>query len=259
MPKLGQISLAAATLVWIACLATVSYAKDPKPKRPPKPLAEAMLEFERALEAKAPKRLAESIRELARSGAAATEKRDKTAVRQKLKRCLAHKTAIVGLAAVRGYGVLAMRRSSRDLRAMIDRRNAKRYSHELVKAALAAWGRIHDPGTHKELLDYIKVPSHKKERRELAKVAASAMAGYKALSGSRRYDMLRDFMQTFNHIYGAGTGMVYPSVAAADWWGAVAPSMVESFNALTALKLGSYKECWTWWKKNHRRVKARKA
>jgi hypothetical protein len=241
-------SLASLALAAIAVLATPGYAKTPKR------LADALDEYGRAARSTLPIWLAESVTELARAGAEAPAKRDKIHVRRRLKRCLSHPDMRVRVAAARAYGLLALPRSSRDLRHIVE--HAEDHPLELVEAAFDAWARIHDPGTHEALLDYIRIPSHKKEERALAQAAARAMPGYMGLTGRSRYEMLRDLMKTFDYIYASAQS---PSSAALRWWMVLAPELVASFNELTALRLETYKECWTWWRRYHRKVRAGKA
>jgi hypothetical protein len=240
-------SLATLALAAIATLSAPGYAKTPKR------LAEALDEYGRAARSTLPIWLAESVTELARAGAAASSKNDKIHVRQRLKRCLSHPDLRVRVAAARAYGLLALPRSSRDLRSIVE--HAEDHPIELVEAAFDAWARIHDPGTYEVLLDYIKVPSHEEQRRALAKAAAQAMPGFMGLSGRARYEMLRELMQTFDFVYRSAT----TGRAGLRWWMLLSPELVAAFNELTALRLHTYKECWTWWQRYHRRVKAGRA
>lgn len=205
-----------------------------------------------------PELIAKSLQDVAMAAVAAKDNRTKQAARPTLRRCLKHRSPTVRIAAVHLYGLLALKGSSRDLRSLVDPRRNQRQPHAIKLAAIAAWGSVHDSGTHKVLLRYIRVPSRHRDRLELAQAAVRALAAYRPPKGRRRYELLRDFMQAFDHIYGAAIGVIYPSAAATEWWGALAPEMVQTFNVLTVLKLRFHSECWRWWKRNHRRVKAGK-
>lgn len=223
-----------------------------------RPVHDAMAAYETAAKGTSAKHLADEVLALAKAGALATDKRDKRWVRRALKRSLKCNALEVRIAAIRGYGTLAMPGTSRDLRRFVDRKKNKREDLELRLAAIHAWGSIHDKGTHRLLLAYIKVPSHLRDRCVMAQAAAEALMGYRAVTGRARYDFLRDFMATFDHIYGSSTGMIHYSRAAVDWFGALHNRMVATFNTLTGQSCVTYRECWTWWKANHRRVKAGK-
>ena len=46
--------------------------------------------------------------------------------------------------------------------------------------------------------------------------------------------------------------------AASNWWGGLQSPMVATFNAIAATKNKTYQNCWDWWKKYHRDVRAGK-
>ena len=205
-----------------------------------------------------PALIAASLKDVAMAAVATKDDKAKQAARAHLKRCLKHRSVTVRLAATELYGLLALKGSSRDLRSLVDPRRNGRQPHEVKLAAIRAWGTIHDNGTHEVLMRYIRVPSHLRERLQLARAAARALAAYRPRRGLKRYEMLRDFMQAFDHIYNSATGAVYASGAAMEWWAVLAPEMVETFNTLTVLKLRTYSECCYWWRKHRRRVRAGK-
>ena len=248
-----------ALILTLAALAVVAPAAAAQVVQQDKALPESLRALEQAQKQKQEGRIRGCIEQLVRSAKGAKKKKDKAAVRRRLKCCLNSRWSIeIQLAAVRGYGELKMRRSSHDLRKLLDRRKAKRRPPEVVMAAMIAWGKISDSGSHDLLLAYIKVPASSAGKRELAKHAARALAGFAMLTGHDRYEMLRDFMGVFRLIHDAGSGKFMASRDAGAWWAALECEMVESFNMLTGESCKTYAECWSWWQKNKRRVKAGK-
>jgi hypothetical protein len=224
------------------------------PGAPPKPLSELKDAYDRALHYKSPRMIAITLEPLAASAAA--EKQREWA-RGILRANLSHPDEAVRVAAARAYGTLAMAGSSKDLRKVIDRRGANREAHAVRLAAIESWGRIHDAGTYRELLDHIRVPSHRAERRELALAAVRALARYQGLDRRPRYELLREYMKTFDHVYGSAVGSF--SASAEAWWGALSGAMVETFARLTGRPFASHRDCSEWWRENRRRVRAGRA
>lgn len=232
-------------------LAAVPAVADPGP---PEPLSQLKDEYDRALHYKSPRMIAVMLEPLA--AAAAAEKEKKWA-RGVLKSHLSHPDERVRVAAAHAYGTLAMAGTSKDLRKAIDRRSANREAHAVRLAAIESWGRIHDRGTYRELLAHVRVPSRRAERRELALAAVQALARYQGLPRQQRYELLREYMKTLDHVYGSALGSF--SASAEAWWGALGPEMVETFGRLTGKRFATYLDCSDWWRENRRRVKAGKA
>lgn len=212
--------------------------------------------YHEAAASKDKQKLAAAIPDLARAAADGGAPLPKEDARKILRKHLRTHDALVLDAALRGYGILALRKSSQDLKPLVLRRLNERRPQKIKIAALQAWASIHDPGTHADLLEYIRVPSHLKEQRELAAVAARCLGAYKEIPKKHRYELLKDLMHTFDGIQRAGSGTVMPSAAAAEWLAALSGPMVGSFNALTGQKCATYHECVRWWKKNKRKLKA---
>ena len=116
----------------------------------------------------APRCLAQAIRNLLAAAMQLNDPAAKEAVIDDLRGCLKNRSIEVRIAAIVGYGAMAVPGSSRDLRPYADKKRNKRHPHEITLAALGAWGCIADPGTHGVLLAYIRVPSRHKERLELS-------------------------------------------------------------------------------------------
>jgi hypothetical protein len=240
--------------LFLAIPAALLAAGEPK-ERPPRPFAEARADYERAAATRDAKRLARAIRELARSGLVSDVKAERIYVRKALKRSLKHKLPEIRLEAVRAYGVLRLRGTSRDLRSLLRDRRSKR---ELILAALESWGRIHDPDSHRELLALVKSPVDDKLRREVACAAAQSLRGYRALPRAQRWQVVGDLMQTFDLLFAAAHKRPAEKSVEIKWWEAVAPQMVVAFNSLTMQRMEDYHECQRWWMEHRYDVKDKK-
>jgi hypothetical protein len=235
----------------------ITLAKGEAKEKPPPPIQDALAEFDRAAKQKDSMVLATAARALARSAAAVEDKDLKIEALKRLRLCLKHPAPAARMAGLDGYGRLALRGSSRDLLRFVDRKRNKSQRPEVVTVALAAWGRIHDPKSHEMLLAYVRVPSHKAGDRNLAVAAARALASYDPPKGNARYQFFRDLVQALERVYGAATGGSV-SAAATQWWASVGPELIRSINSVAFGKqvFSTYEECRTWWKDNHRKIKA---
>jgi hypothetical protein len=245
-----------AALALAAPVVLAAGSKEGEP--PPEALVKALETFDKAARGRDSKVLVSAVHGLARAGAKVEDKQHKELVRKRLRACLGHPAADVKVAALKGYGKMAIPRTSKDIAPLADPKRNKKADQKVVLAAIEAWGRIGDTGTHGVLLSYIKVPSHKPERRQRAQKAASSLQYYEADKGQERHALLRDFIKAFDQIYGAVGPTGTQSASANQWWGALASPMVRSFNVLAKpeKRLSSYQDCTDWWRKNQRDVKA---
>lgn len=211
--------------------------------------------FHAALESSDPSCLAQAILELASAAKALCDPVASKEVIAHIRPCLRHRATEVKLAAILAYGMLAVPRSSRDLRKYADRKSNRRQPHEIKLAAISAWGCIADPGTHGVLLAYMRVPSRHKERLELALAATRALANYKNVKGYRRYTLLHEYMHAFTLIYAAAHCPRAKSASAMNWYLCLLEDLLKTFCALTGKHAQSWQECDRWWRANKRRVK----
>lgn len=253
-----QFSSVFASGVCLLVLLGTGGAANAEEEQPASPYTDAKAALLAASKGDSAAYLAYAIRSLGRSAAASKDKIAKKEPRKLLRPHLRSRKPEIVRAAIEAYAVMALPGSSRDLRQLVERKLSEDRPHELRLAALDAWGRIADKGTHVALLDCIRVPSRHAEKRERAVAAAKSLAHYKKIPKKKRYELLKDLMKTYDMIYGAGSGGIFPSAAAAEWWEAVGGEMLTSFNALAGTKLKSYHDCGRWWRKNKGKVKAGK-
>ena len=68
------------------------------------------------------------------------------------------------------------------------------------------------------------------------------------------YDLLRDFMQTYDTIHDSAYTLA--SAASADWWNMLHPVMTGTFNALTGAGAKDHTACAAWWRDHRKKVQA---
>ena len=200
--------------------------------------------------------LAKATNDLAASARANPVEKFKQQARARFKGLLKRRGAETRKIALDGYRELAMPGTSRDIRQFVDPKRNKRMPVEVRQASLLALGEIQDPKTFGTLLDYIRVPNQDPAAIALAVTAAEALSGYDKLEKQNRYTFLKETMKVFNAIYSAGGGSFAPSAAASVWWGKLQEPMTAAFNAVAKTEFTNYRDCWTWWKQNHRDVRA---
>lgn len=215
-----------------------------------KSFEEARKAYEKAAEAEDVPRLVQALGELARWGLISDDDREKKVARSALKRGLRHDALEVRVAAARGYGVLRLPGSSRDLKRCL--RVKKGEPTDVAKAALESWGLIHDPGSHKDVLERIKDVEDDPDARALAKAAAACLRGYRALETRRRAQVMDDMMKVFRRIWSLAHKRAREGSPAVLWWNAVEQDMVKTCNALSARYFTDYYECAEWWQRNRR-------
>ncbi|MFM8980388.1 MAG: hypothetical protein ACKOSS_08000 [Planctomycetia bacterium] len=163
------------------------------------------------------------------------------------------------LAGLEGYGILAIPGSSQDLKPLARRSESKRRPLEVRLAAIAAWGAVHDPGTHGELLEYVRLPSADREDQTLAISALQALEGYKALAlGAQRYELMGTVITLFMRLRdeaGLRTGMTITPVSK-DWYEVLEKPFVTLVNALGGQIFVSYGQCVRWWNDNKASIRA---
>lgn len=218
----------------------------------PKPFAEAKLEYEAAAAGSDHERLVRALDELARSGLLSDEKREKRFVRRALKRSLKHAEPAVRITALRGYARLLLRGTSSDLRPILRQAAQGRQPHAVGLAVVETWGRLADPGSHKDLLAMLKKPVDDKDRRALAVAAAQALGGYHALERPARAKVVGDLMQVFDQLFAIAHRRAKEGSADVKWWNNLEKPLVGAFNALTGQHLADYYECSEWWQANRR-------
>ena len=171
-----------------------------------------------------------------------------------LRKALATRDFEVVLAALDGYATLRIPGSSADLKPFADRQLSEKRPPPVRLAAVGAWAAIHDPGTHGTLLEHVRLPQTDQDKADLALAAARGLASYQPAKGGPRYEMLRDFVQTFDAIYNSTTYV--GSSARSHWFTMLAPTMVNTFNALTQAGVHGYPGVVEWWRDNRRKVQA---
>jgi hypothetical protein len=107
---------------------------------------------------------------------------DKKTARTLCRKALLSRELAVILAALNGYGALAIPGSSVDIKPYADVQLSEKRPLKVRLAAIAAWATIHDQGTHETLIGHIRLPSSDKDRQDLA-VAAARQVG--AIRGGR--------------------------------------------------------------------------
>lgn len=174
-------------------------------------------------------------------------------------RAIYHPRRALILAGLEGYSILAVPGSSQDLKPLARRRENKRRPLEVRLAAIAAWGAVHDPGTHGELLEYVRLPSTDVEAQTLAISALQALQGYKALAlGAQRYELMGTVIALFQQLRdeaGLRTGMTISPVSK-DWYEVLEKPFVELVNALGGQIFVSYAQCVRWWGDNKASIRA---
>lgn len=183
----------------------------------------------------------------------------RTRVRVFCQRAIFQPSKALILAGMEGYAILATPGSSQDLKAMARKRDNKRRPLEIRLAALAAWGAIHDPGTHGELLEYVRLPSADAEAKTLAISALMALQGFRGLErGEQRYEVMGEVIALFTRLRdeaGIRTGMTITPVSK-DWYETVEKPFVEVVNALGGQIFVSYHQCVRWWEDNKKSIRA---
>jgi hypothetical protein len=180
---------------------------------------------------------------------------DKKTARMFCRKALTSRDKDLLIAALAGYGKLALPGSSAELKQFADSQLSEKRPLPVRLAAVSAWAAIHDPGSHPILLDYIKLPSRDENKQALAVSAARGLAEFRGLAkGSARFEFLRDYMQIFDGIY--NSGILLASADSATWWGLLHPVMVESFNLITRASVSNHAAAVEWWRANRRKVQA---
>jgi hypothetical protein len=240
----------------LTCLLCALVAAQEEPLL--KPFAEAKREYEAAAAGDDHERLVRALAELARSGLLSDEKREKRFVQSALKRSLKHAEPAVRIAALRGYGRLLLKGTSRDLRPMLRQAAQGRQPHAVGLAVVETWGRLADPGSHKDLLAMLKKPVDDKDRRALAVAAAQALGGYHALARPARAKVVGDLMQIFDQLFAIAHRRAREGSADVKWWNNLEKPLVDAFNTLTGQHHTDYYECYEWWQANRRAFKSGK-
>lgn len=180
-------------------------------------------------------------------------------VRTACYRAITHPRKVLVLAGLDGYAILAVPGSSQDLKPLARRSANKRRPLEVRLAAIAAWGAVHDPGTHGELLEYVRLPSPDAEARTLAISALQALQGYRALErGVQRHDLMAAVMGLFSRLREESrlSSMGAASPLSRDWYEVVEKAFVELVNALGGQIFVSYGQCARWWADNKASIRA---
>lgn len=202
---------------------------------------------------------AKAIEDLARAAAASGNLKQRKDARKVLKKSLKCKEQALVAAALRGYGQLALPKSSRDLKKFVDKKASKKIPKALRTEAIKAWTRIQDPGSHEALLDYIKLPMDDKTLRELAVLCAVELRNYKGGTRKQRFTLLEDYMKVFDMVYSSGIGSFMASAVAAAWWDKVKDPMLETFNELVSdladEPFESYPDARDWWRQMRKVMK----
>jgi hypothetical protein len=174
-------------------------------------------------------------------------------------RAIVHPRRALILAGLEGYGLLALPGSSQDLRHHARRQDSERRPQEVRVAAIAAWGAIHDTGTHDVLLDHLRLPSTEEEAQERALAAVTALRRYRAVPrGLPRFELLRDIMLLFTALRdasGLNTGFV-TSAASSHWYAVLEAPLVVLWNHLTDQGFLGFAQCAAWWRDNRQEVRA---
>jgi hypothetical protein len=174
-------------------------------------------------------------------------------------RAIFHPRKVLILAGLEGYGILARPGSSQDLKGMARRSDNKRRPLEVRLAAIAAWGAVHDPGTHGVLLEYARLPSADAEAKTLAISALQALQGYRGLAlGRERYELMGAVVTLFSRLRdeaGLRTGQTITPVSK-DWYEVLEKPFVELVNALGGQIFVSYQQCDRWWRDNKDSIRA---
>ncbi len=219
---------------------------------------EAKASLELALDGSDAGHITKKVAAFASAAKNSKDVKQKKDARKVLKRLLKHRNSEIVIAALRGYGEIALAKSSSDLKPLVVKKKCKAKSKEVRIEAMKAYARIHDPGTHEELLEYVRLPSKEADALEFAQVAAEALKAYKDVPKRHRYALLNDYMRVFNMVYTAGVGVWFDSVVGQKWWKELEPPMVETFNLLTGNECSNYGLCENWWKLNKKAVKSGK-
>lgn len=180
---------------------------------------------------------------------------DRKTARQVLRRALEDRYRVVILAALEGYGTLALPGSAVDLRRFANRQASEHRPQAVRLAAIAAWGRIHDPGTHPLLLDYVRLPRPEAEAVELALAALSALADFRDVPrGVHRYELLDGTMSRFLTLRDEAAGIGGVSVVATEWYASLRAGMLAAWSRLTGETTPSLTAAQRWWNDHKRAV-----
>ncbi len=175
------------------------------------------------------------------------------------RKAIVHPRRVLILAGLDGYGILALPGTSDDLKNHAGRQASERRPQEVRLAAIRAWGRIHDPGTHVLLIDHLRLPSRQPDAAERALAAVEALKDFRHVPrGLKRFDLLRDVMLLFEALRdasGANTGFVV-SADSTLWYGLLETHLVVLFNVLTEQGHLGYAQCLAWWRSNRHEVRA---
>jgi hypothetical protein len=237
-----------------------------EPAAPPPPVFAHLVELHKdAVDAKDDAEAAKLLTALCQSavkGAADAEdpvavkfaEEDKKTARTLCRKALLSRELAVILAALNGYGTLAIPGSSVEIKQFADVQLSEKRPLKVRLAAITAWAAIHDQGTHETLIGHIRLPSTEQDRQDLAVAAAKGLAKYRVLpKGGPRYTFIREFMQAFDALYNS---TFYFSAGAMDWWGLIHPHLLATFNTLVNTKARNYQACVDWWRDNRRKVQA---
>lgn len=184
---------------------------------------------------------------------------DRRQARSLCRKAIVHPRRALILAGLEGYGILALPGSSDDLKNHAGRQAGERRPHAVRLAAIGAWGRIHDPGSHLLLIDHLRLPSRQPEAAELALAAVEALQHFRHVPrGLKRFELLRDVMLLFEALRnasGINTGFVV-SADSTHWYALQEARLVVLFNVLTEQGVLSYPAALSWWRANRHAVKA---
>jgi hypothetical protein len=236
----------------VAALCAVGPARGEDPAPPS--FADLKAKYEEARKAKAWEDVADllpKLAEAAKRGKVEDEEKDAVSI---FNRHLVHGATGLQVVALDAFGILARPTTSQYLRSFVDGDKAGKRPVEVRKAALSAWARIHDPGTHEIVLEPLVAFSLDEEARGMALHAATQYRHFKGVAKKHRFLVIRDFMQIYQRIYDQTT--LYISSSAQSWWGLLNAPLLATFNELTGTEQTSFEGCVAWWREHRGKVQA---
>jgi len=175
------------------------------------------------------------------------------------RKAIVHPRRLLILAGLDGYGILALPGTSDDLKNHAGRQPGERRPQEVRLAAIGAWGRIHDPGSHELLIDHLRLPSRDPEAGERALAAIEALKHYRHVPrGLKRFEVLRDVILLYEALRdasGINTGFV-TSADSSTWYALLDVQLLVLFNVLSEQSLQGYAAAVAWWRANRHQVRA---
>jgi hypothetical protein len=182
---------------------------------------------------------------------------DRQKARSVLRGALGDRKLVVILAALDGYGTLAIPGSAADLRPYANRQAGAQRPHDVRLGAVAAWGLIHDPGTHPLLLDHVRLPRPEPEALQLALAALRALSEFRHVPpGVHRYELLDRTLITFLMLRDAAAGIGGVSLEATEWYASLRSAMLATWSHLTGETATSLTAAQAWWRANRRAIQA---